>query len=427
MKVPLEGLKKMLRGPWHKLNLPPLRAIKAFLSPRIAVGLIVVVTLMVVVFFQYRIQAVVFKKPGAKKEVAKKEEAPAPPQEPVLVKVYKVQKKDFDDSLPLLGTVKGFKEINLKFETNGVIDSINFKEGEKIETGEIIATLNQKDALLKVKYNQIELEKTQKLFDIGAIAKAKLDQVKLEMESAKREVEKTYLYAPRSGILGTKDAEAGEYITSSDKIGTFIDSKEVFVEVGIVERDIGRVKPGQKGKVTIDTYGDTEFDAVVDNVSPVVEGKSRTQTARLKVKNPKGQLLPGMFARATCAVYSAKGAIVIPNNAVDKTEEGYITFVFKKEEAPPKKEAPKGKDAKKKDKKEKESKKKEEPKEEPAKEAAAEQGIAKAKPIQPDYRAADFFVVKKGLEEGDLVVVETQEKLKDGNKIIVTETQEAGS
>jgi membrane fusion protein (multidrug efflux system) len=308
----------------------------------------------------------------------------------------------------------------MKFETSGVIDSFNFKEGESVEEGEIIATLNQKDALLKLKYNEIEMDKIQKLYDIGAVAKTKLEQTTLELESAKRELDKTYLYATTSGVLGTKDAEIGEYVTPNDKIATLVIDKEVYVDLGIVERDIGKVKVGQKGKVTVDSHPDTEFEGTIDVVSPVVEGRSRTQTAKIKVKNAKGKLLPGMFARAMVAVYSSKGMIVIPNTAVDKTEQGYVTYVVKKEEAPQKKEEPK--EAKK---GKKTKNKKEKPKEEEAEAVIEEQGVATAKPIEADYRSADYFVVKSGLEEGELVVVETQEKLKDGNKVIITETQEA--
>jgi len=367
---------------------------------RIAIGLIIIIALLQVVSAKYQIKEKIFKKAMVKKEKAlvKKTEIP---QEPILVKVYKTQEQDFGDKLPLLGIVKGFKEIGLKFETTGILESFNFKEGERVEEGEIIATLNQKDALLKLKYNEIEVDRTQRLFDIGAIAKPKLDQVNLELESAKRELDKTYLYAPTSGILGTKDAEIGELVNPNDQIANLINDKDVFVDLGIVERDIGKVKVGMNGKMTVDTYLDTEFKGVIDSVSPVVEGKSRTQTAKMKINNPKGLLLPGMFARAYVDVYSAQGVIIIPNAAIDKTEQGYITYVVKKAEAPATIETPE-------------------------EQVIEEQGVVEARPIETDYRSADYFVVKSGLEEGELVVVETQEKLKDGSKVIVTEAQEAG-
>lgn len=347
----------------------------------------------------------------AKREKAKAKEE-APPEEAVLVKVHKVARRNFEDTLPNLGTIKGYREIDLKFEVNGVIDSINFREGEEVREGDIIASLDQYDALLKLKYAKIELDKNQKLYEIGSIIKTRLEQTELEHESAKSDLDKTYLYAPRDGVLGTRDAEVGEFVTSNDKIGTLIDDSDVFAEIGVVEKDIGKVKVGQNGKVFVDAYPDAEFKGKVDNVSPVVEGRSRTQTAKIKVNNAKGELLPGMFARVLVDIYTKENTIVVPNTALNKEEKedgsgGYIVFVVHKEEAeapeegePPKEEA------------------------EAVIEEAGEPGTAEARPVSFEYRSSDFSVIKEGIEEEELVVVETQEKLKDKMKVIITEVQE---
>lgn len=316
------------------------------------------------------------------------------PEEEILVKVYRVAKRSFEDTLPTLGTAKGFREIDLKFEIVGLIDSFNFREGEEVREGDIIATLSQKDALLKLRYNEIEVEKYKKLYEIGSITKMRLEQAQLEYESAKNELEKTYLYAPRDGILGTRDAEVGEYTTPNDKVATLIDSLDVFVEVGIIEKDIGKVRIGEKAKIFVDTYPDKEFEGVVDNISPVVEGRSRTQTIKIRVRNDDGLLLPGMFTRALVAIYSTDNAIVIPSVALNKVEEGYVVFVVHEEE------------------------------EEEGEEEAVGYGTAEARPIEFEYRSSDYSVIKRGLKEGELVVVETQEKLRDKAKVAISEIQE---
>ena len=57
-------------------------------------------------------------------------------------------------------------------------------------------------------------------------------------------------------------------------------------------------------------------------------------------------------------------------------------------------------------------------------EEIGEPGIAESRPILFEYRSSDFSVIKEGLEEGELVVVETQEKLRDKINVIITEVQE---
>jgi len=359
---------------------------------------------------KFKLDRIPVLKRFAEKEAAP-EEAEEPAEEAILVKAYKVARRDFEDTLPILGSIKGFREMDLKFEINGVIDSINFREGEEIREGDIIASLDQYDALLKLKYAQIELEKNKKLFEIGSIIKMKLDQAELEYESAKSDLDKTYLYAPRDGVLGTRDAEVGEFTTNNDKIVTLIDDTDVFAEIGVIERDIGRIKVGQNAKIFVDAYHDIDFKGKVDNISPVVEGRSRTQTSKIRISNAKKMLLPGMFSRVLVDIYSKKNALVIPNAALNKEEDKYITFIVHKTEP------------------EEESAEAEELEEEEAGEVLLEEeigeaGVVEARPILFEYRSSDFSVIEDGLEEGELVVVETQEKLKDKMNVIITEVQE---
>jgi len=335
------------------------------------------------------------------KERVEEAEEEAIPEEEILIKAYRVAKRSFEDTLPTLGTVKGFREIDLKFEISGIIDSLNFREGEEIREGDIIATLNQKDALLKLKYNELEVNKYKQLYEIGSITKLRLEQAQLEYESAENDLEKTYLYAPRDGMLGTRDAEVGEYVSPNDKIGTLIDSLDVFIEVGIIEKDIGKARVGDEAKIFVDTYPDKEFMGIVDNVSPVIEGKSRTQTIKIRVKNDEKFLLPGMFTRALIASYSTDDAIIVPSLAINKTEEGYIVFVVHEAEEEEETET-----------------------EEDFEDEDVERGTVEARPIEIEYRSSDYTVLRRGLEEDELVVVETQEKLKDQAPIIIAEIQE---
>ena len=77
---------------------------------------------------------------------------------PLTVKVYKVSRVNFRDSLPSLGTTRGFHDFDLKFPISGTVEYVNFREGEKVTQGDIIASLDQKEALLKLEYSKIEYE-----------------------------------------------------------------------------------------------------------------------------------------------------------------------------------------------------------------------------------------------------------------------------
>jgi len=341
---------------------------------------------------------------------------------PILVRTLKVKAKDFQDVLPVMGTVKGKTEIELKFEINGVIKTINFREGQKIKSGDLIACINPKDAQLRINYaknklnsaqaayqsTQKKLEVHRKLYEVGAIIKSKLEEVELETESAKFQVEttksemelaenelqKTFVYAAKDGVMGPREAEEGEFVTPQDKVCSLLEISEVFVEVGVVERDIEKIKLGQKAKVYVDAYPAVNFEGSVDSIFPVVEGKSRTLTAKIKVSNPESLLLPGMFSRAEILITDLKDAKIVPSTCLISAGEG-ITLI----PVIPAQSLKKSEDE-------------------------TQTGIVQLKRVNLGYMTSDYAQVKEGLSVDDLVVLEAQGELKDNAKVKIIGTEE---
>ncbi|MDD5137016.1 MAG: efflux RND transporter periplasmic adaptor subunit [Candidatus Omnitrophica bacterium] len=307
----------------------------------------------------------------------------------------------------------------------GVIESFNFEEGEKIQEGDIVASLIQRDALLKLKYAEMELTKNQKLYDIGAISPVKLEQGKLEYESAKSELDKTNIYAAASGVLGSRVIDVGSYVTPNDRIGVFVDMDKVYAEFNIIEKDVPKVALGQKVEVFADAYPTKVFAGSVDRISPIIEGRSRTENVKVELDNKEGLLKPGMFIRASIATYDKKDVIVVPLSALKKKENEYIAYVIQKEEpkapvvetkpqAKPKKGFwPFGK-----------AKEKEVVKPQGPPEKTPDMGVIEIKKIKAGYMTQDLVEVDEGLQEDELIVTEIQEDFKDKSKVEISEVQE---
>ncbi len=333
---------------------------------------------------------------------------------PVPVRVFKAAKIEFTDLLPTVGTIHGQTEVELKFEVNGIVKSVDFREGDIVSKGQVLVTLDDKDANGRLAYNQAKLKAAeaqlalaqkrvainQQLFDIGAIIKSKLEESQLEAEQARAqmetsqeelhlsqlELEKTTLKAPIDGVMGTREVEPGELVSPSAIVATLMDVNVVYVELGVIEKDIERIRLGQKVKITVDSLPNASFQGTVDNLAPMVEGKSRTLTAKVKVANPQGQLLPGMFARAEIAVYEKPDALVVPTSALkDNDGDGKFESVF-----------------------------------------VVEGDQAKLKPITLGYLTTDYAEIQNGLQEGEQVVSEARATLKEGSKVSLIETEEAG-
>lgn len=333
---------------------------------------------------------------------------------PIPVRTFKATRIEFTDMLPTLGTVRGQTEVDLKFEVNGTVRAVDFREGDVVTQGQVLANLDEKDAQLRLEYAQSKqktaeaqlalaqkrLSVNDELFKMGAIIKPKLEEAQLEVEQAQSQVEtaekeaalaeaeldKTTLRAPMDGVMGTREVEPGTFVTPQLAVATIMDVTNVFVELGIIERDIERIRMGQRVKVSVDSVPNKSFEGTIDNLAPLIEGKSRTLTAKVKVPNEGGQLLPGMFARAEIAVFEKPNALVVPTTALrDSDGDGKFESVF-----------------------------------------VVDGQVARSKPVTLGYLTTDYAEIVDGIAEEEQVITESRAGLKDGSKITLLETEEAG-
>ena len=297
----------------------------------------------------------------------------------VAVNVLEAKPDHFQDVMVAVGTIQGGSEIPLRFETEGTIDLFEYREGDKLRKGDVISRMNQRDPYLKLKKARLELEQMEKLYAIGGVSLNKLEEAKVQADLAALEMEKTILRCPRDGILGDKDAEVGEFVTPAKKIATLVNIENVIVRVGVIEKEIDRIFPGQKVVLTVDTYQNTDFTGKVEQISPIVAPGSRTLTVEARIPNEGGLLLPGMFARTRITIFEQDNALFVPNDAVEKTASGSRVYVVTKDNK------------------------------------------AEARDVEVGYVSSQFSLISQGLEAGDLVITQRPQDLKAGSPVKVIE------
>ncbi|MBU4488430.1 MAG: efflux RND transporter periplasmic adaptor subunit [Candidatus Omnitrophica bacterium] len=325
---------------------------------------------------------------GSKADKSGGEELSEPP---IPVRTEKVVKTDYVDSIVSFGTIKGFQEIPVKFEEAARIYKFYFKEGEPIKKGDLVVSEEQEEQKWKVEYAEIEYNKNRTLYDLGAITKDKLRQAELELEVAKESLNKRNFYAPSDGFIGTRWMKEGEVASPNEIVTTFVEIGNIFCEAGVIEKDMDKVETGQKASIIIEAFPAKNFEGVVDSVSPILEGRSRTQTVRILVPNEKGLIKPGMFAKADITIFEKKDAIVIPRKALQKTDEGYAVFGVVRPEGEAKKTP-----------------------------AGFDEATAKVISVKVDRTGEERALIGEGLTEGEEIIIETPEaksSIKDGAKI----------
>jgi len=154
-------------------------------------------------------------------------------------------------------------------------------------------------------------------------AKSRVSQTRSSLLSTELLLKETYIRSPITGVVAVKNMEAGEMVKEDSVISTIMDISSVFISMNLNEKDITKVKSGQKVLFTVDAFDiDKKFSGSIDTISPVLDTKTRSVEVKAAVLNGNSALLPGMFARALIDTGKSVKGILVPKGAVITHEDG---------------------------------------------------------------------------------------------------------
>jgi len=183
-----------------------------------------------------------------------------------------------------------------------------FKEGFRKETIESAkAKLAEGMAVLKLAQNNLKQIKATEEEVAGA--RAQVQAAKAAMDLAETQLRYTRLKAPLTGILTSRNVELGEVVSPGRQVFSLSDLSTVDLKIFVGEMEIGKVKPGQKVQVKVDTFPGKDYWGKVAYISPQGEFTPKIiQTHKERVKlvylvkvsvpNPDLELKSGMPADA---------------------------------------------------------------------------------------------------------------------------------
>jgi HlyD family secretion protein len=136
-------------------------------------------------------------------------------------------------------------------------------------------------------------------------ARAQMEQAKAALELAQTRLSYARLTSPLTGVVLAKSIEPGEYVAPGTPIVTIGEISKPWLRAYVDERDLGRVKLGQKVRVTTDTYPGRPYEGRLSFIASQAEFTPKNvQTEKERVKlvyrvkidvpNPKLELKPGM-------------------------------------------------------------------------------------------------------------------------------------
>lgn len=136
-----------------------------------------------------------------------------------------------------------------------------------------------------------------------------------------------HIHAPISGIVTARNASIGQKVDHSTRLFEIINLQNVWLEADIFEKDLSRIKLGQKVRVRVSAYTDEVFSGKIFYIGNTLNRETKTIKILVEINNRTEKLKPGMFANTNIIVGDKKNTLVIPREAVLEDEHLNIAFV----------------------------------------------------------------------------------------------------
>jgi len=286
------------------------------------------------------------------------------------VSVTEVQKMDLVQSVSYSGIVRGHNEVTIMPKVSARVTAIYLKPGDPIKAGQTILTLDSSDltaairqaqagvlqADAAVRTNAVQLdsartnyERSQKLFESGALSQASLDSAKAAYDAlnsgtaeaaaasaraalatAQDALDKCNITSPINGVLGSVNLQLGETASPASPAAIVTDNADLEVEVMVNENDVSYIKEGSTVDVVIKAAGLDKIKGKVESISTVADPTKRNFSVIVALPNQDGKIRSGMFAELSIDTISKNDVLCLPVNAVIPENGSSVVYTIDK-------------------------------------------------------------------------------------------------
>jgi multidrug efflux system membrane fusion protein len=264
-----------------------------------------------------------------------------------------------------IGTVIAASTVSVRAQITGEMTSVNFKEGEDVEKGQVLVTLDKRPYEAALQQAQATLDKDtaqaanarsqaaryQDLLQRGIATREQVDTMRTQaaaldatvaadranIDTAKVQLTYATITAPMSGRTGLLQIHPGNLVRAQDTqpIVTINKITPVYVSFSIPEAQLPALKRfvAAQGTLPASAIAPTDSGAPSTGRVNFIDNAVDPTTGTIKVKgtfpNDDRRLWPGQFVNVTVTLTADPTAVVVPTPAVQTGQQGTFVFIVK--------------------------------------------------------------------------------------------------
>jgi HlyD family secretion protein len=283
------------------------------------------------------------------------------PNEPEAIEVAAVEARvaDVAQTLAISGSLVPQTRVDVRSKMPGRLERVLVNIGDRVAAGQLIATLDAREIDTQVESADaavnvaraalasadaalanatLELDRARNLFERGALPRQRLDSAETAHRSAEaqrdlaqanlaqagaasrraREVRRdASLTSPITGVIVERNFDPGNLVAPGDSpVVAVADTRVLKLEAGVAELEAGRLRAGMPARVSVQARPGDVYEGRLAALAPEIDAKNRHFRVEVRVPNPGGQLLSGMYATAAIETARAQQVVTVPREAV---------------------------------------------------------------------------------------------------------------
>lgn len=268
------------------------------------------------------------------------------PAPTVTITATEVEQQTWSEAVTTIGDFAAVNGTMLSVQVPGVITEIHFANGDEVQQGDVLISLD-------TDIDSAELERLQAQLDIAtseaarlqrlaqsdsvsaselARAESEVAQVRAALAAQQALLRQKTIRAPFSGALGIRKVNLGEYVAPGAPLVSLQSKAPIFLNFSLAERYLSQLNLEQAVVAQVDSYPEQKFSGEITAISPEISGSTRTLTVQATFANSENRLKPGMFARVELAINAPREVLVIPRTAVQFNPFGNVVYLLEEKE-----------------------------------------------------------------------------------------------